>query len=77
MLNIARSVSVLEYESRLSGGVEVEDSEADAQNTFSLSPGLTSPKFTVELNRNIVQTLEKRHRFLASSFLSSCITFST
>lgn len=42
MLNIALFVPVLEYQSHLLGGVEVEDSEADAQNTFFLSlSGLT------------------------------------
>lgn len=76
MLNIAMSVPVLEYESHLSDGVEVENSEGEAQNTFSLSPGFTCPKFTVELNRNVVRMLEKHHRFLASSFLSGCTTLS-
>lgn len=58
----------LGYQCHLLGGVEVEDSEADAQNTFSLSlSGLTPPKFTVELNRNTVQMLGKRHRLLASA----------
>ena len=77
MLNVALSVPTWEYQSHVLGGVEVGDSEPDAQNAFSLSPpGLALPKFTVELNRNIVQMLEKRHLFLDSSFLSGCITLS-